>query len=142
MTEHLLTVEVDTAYTERFPNAETELNWSITCTNPDQCNGWMECDKPHEVDGVNAADGPNDSEEDAPWSGYDEFEFHGEEHTWRECYGWTIAYKGCVVQGSLTAECPDELHPLRPGKWVVDDDWDDEICTLNVVREVEEPTDV
>lgn len=141
MTEHLLTVEADTDYAERHPRAYPELTWSITCINPDSCNGWSECDKDHEVDGVNAADGPYDAEDGRPWAGLDEFEFHGEEHTWRSGHGWTSAYKGCVVQGT-DVDLPDELHPLRPGKWIVDDDWDDEFCELIVVRKAEEPTDV
>jgi hypothetical protein len=134
MTEHLLTIEVDTAYAERFPDFEPVNRWSIACINPDQCNGWIECDKPHEVDGVNASDGPYDSDDDAPWSGYDEFEFHDEEHSWRDGYGWTVPYKGCVVQGQYV-DLPDELDLSRLGEWIVEDDWDDTECTLTVVRE-------
>lgn len=139
MIEHLLTVEVNTDYAERFPDAPTEYRWGIACTNPDQCKGWQECDKAHEVDGSSAADGPYDAEEDAPWDGLDEFEFHGELHTWVDGYGWTVPYVGCVVQGN-NVECPDELYPLRPGAWIVEDDWDDTDCYLTVVREVSEAT--
>jgi len=138
MSEHLLTVEVDAAYAELHPRAYPELTWSITCINPDSCNGWSECDKDHEVDGASAANGPHDAEDDQPWAGYDEFDFHGELHKWVSYHGWTVPFKGCVVQGT-DVDLPDELHPLRPGKWIVEDDWDDDICELTVVRKVEEP---
>ncbi|MFG3340561.1 hypothetical protein [Glycomyces sp. NPDC048151] len=134
MIDHLLTVEVDTEYAERFPDAEAQHRWGITCLYPDQCKGWQECNKTHEANGVSAANGPYDAEEGAPWDGLDEFEFHGQEHKWVDYHGWTVPYVGCVVQGN-DVEVPDELRPLRPGKWIVEDDWDDDLCTLTVVRE-------
>lgn len=138
MTEHLLTVEVDAETAERFPDDDPEYRWSITCINPNDCHGWIECDKPHEVDGVNAGDGPYDSEEGAPWDGYDEFDFHGQTHTWHDGWGWDVPHPGCVVQG-MEVEFPDELDPItRSGRWIVDDAWDGEFCTLTLVREAEE----
>lgn len=144
MTEHLIDIRPDTDYLARLnanrakrglPPTELaadDLAASITCLHPDRCTGWIECSGQEHPAG--SEDGPYDCEEDAPWEGADEFEFHGELHTWRDSYGWTVPYVGCVVQGA-DYEIPDELRPLRIGRWIVEDEWDETDVYLTVVRE-------
>ena len=115
--------------------------FEIECVAPDTCNGWIECGEPHAVDGIDANYGPYGCDESAPWFDEDEWEFHGKLHTWRHGYGWTLPYPGCVVAGSGGVEAPDDLweetvdgeHRLKPGRWLVDDDWDDTDCYLALV---------
>lgn len=153
MSEHILVIEPDTEYREKVnayrigdglePYAEDEwdehFTWSVICHKPEHCNGWIECDKEHAVDGYDGPnDGPWDYDTDSPppWAELEEFEFHGELHEWKWGYGWTTPYPGCVLQGNVDWDVPDELYPLRAGRWIVDDDWDDTDVSLSVVREV------
>ncbi|MGV7904208.1 hypothetical protein PJN93_30825, partial [Mycobacterium kansasii] len=80
-------------YDPEYPS----FNHSVECLNVEKCGGWIGCNDPHEVDGRSAADGPYDCDDDAPWEGCDEFEFHGVLHEWHWGHGWTVPYKGCVV---------------------------------------------
>ena len=127
MSRHILVVEVDTDYAERFPAAPPSHRWRIECPEGNGCAGFEECAELHPE---GADDGPYGSE-DAPWFDQDEYVFHGVLHTWHGCgYGWTVPYKGCVVQGS-DVEPPDDLYLSSPdrelplGRWVVEDDWED-----------------
>lgn len=128
MSEHILHVAADGD------------GFTIECVAPDTCNGWIECTEAHAADGIDATDGPYNCDESAPWCDEDEWEFHGKVHAWRYGYGWTLPYPGCVVAGS-GAEPPDDVwettddgeHRLKPGRWLVDDDWDDTDCHLALV---------
>ncbi|QTJ65003.1 hypothetical protein HYG77_04905 [Rhodococcus sp. ZPP] len=120
--------------------ADIEFDYDLECPGQPHCNGWMECEKPHEFDGFDAANGPDDcidgcgDDEDAPcdcenlpWSGLFEFEFHGVVHTWRHGYGWTVPYRGCVVLDNDGLETADEITiDQPPGRYLVNDDWQDE----------------
>ncbi len=121
---------------EPFSHLPPDMVDELEC--PIGCNGWSECNKAHEVpgyDGVN--DGPWDSYEDAPWYDQEEFEFHGVVHTWSgNGYGWTVPYNGCVVAGNDWSD-PYGV-PDRPGKWLVDDDWDDTTVSLTKVCELDD----
>ena len=133
---HVLVIEPDTAYADRFPDFPVEYRWRIECANVEKCGGWTECPEPHEVDGTSAADGPWDALESAAWCDEDYFTFHGVEHEWHDGYGWTVPFEGCVV--AATAE-DQPISPMRPGRWVVHDDWDDEWVYLTVVSEIHGP---
>lgn len=113
---------------------EPYWDWSIECATPDLCGGWWECRESHEVIGLPQNDGPWNSSEDAPWFEEEEFTFHGVEHTWRWGHGWTVPYPGCVVQ---TADIGDDVHEIASvhgeGVYLVEDDWDDTYCHLEVV---------
>jgi len=130
---HVLAIEVDAAYAERFPNASTEFRWSVECLDRASCVGWQECNDSHEMPGEPCNDGPWGSEETAPWYEEDEYKFHGAEHTWTPGYGWTIPFDGCVVAEN-DADCP--VYPMRPGRWVVHDEWDDTWLTLELGEEL------
>jgi len=129
---HILTV----TQCEDFDPDCPSFDYSIECQNVDKCGGWIECHKPHEVDGMSAEDGPWDCADDAPWEGYDEFMFHGVLHRWVGWNGWTIPYDGCVVASNEMIG--DDAHDIALehgcGRHVVDDDWDDTDCRLIHVR--------
>ena len=152
MTAHILIIEPDPAYVARVnmyrlrdglpaldaDEAADHMQWHTECPTPQHCTGWIECREPHEVDGESAEDGPYDTTEGQPWDGHDEYEFHGVLHEWRSGFGWTVDYPGCVVAGNLfEVDLPDDIpRPLRPGRWLVDDDWDEIDMYLDVIREV------
>lgn len=132
MTTHVLVITPDTEYAKRFPDADPEVQWRVECSDPAACSGWRECGEPHEVGGVSAADGPWDPpSDDVPWVDEDEFEFHGEDHTWRGGWGWTVEYAGCPVDAFGDIELPDDLpQPITPGRYTIDVEWDDTYCTV------------
>lgn len=113
---HILIKEID-------PEDLAEFRYRIECQVPGSCDGWTECDKPPEFD-CRTADSPYDCAPDAPWDGLNEFEFHGVVHTWRDGYGWTVPFEGCIVAWA-DADVPDEMESLPPGRYQVDDEWDD-----------------
>lgn len=126
--KHVLVKEID-------PEDHEEFRYRIECQVPDSCDGWWECDKPHEVDGRRAdgaQDGPFDCEADVPWSDKEEFEFHGVTHTWRYGHGWTVPFEGCIVAWA-DSEPPEEVEALPPGRYEVEDEWDDTSLYLNYV---------
>lgn len=117
-----------------------EWGASITCY-PGGCNGWQECREEHSVDGYTGEnDGPDDSDEDAPWADEEEFEFHGVLHEWRSGWGWTVPFNGCVVSvaDSLSDFADNILREYGPGEYLVDDDWgDDSLDDLMAVSMVD-----
>lgn len=131
---HVLVIEPDAAYAERFPDAPIEYRWFIECANTDICGGYEECIQEHEVDGVSAVDGPWECPDDVAWCEEDYFTFHGVEHQWHYGWNWTVPFKGCVVKENAD-DCP--IFPMRPGRWTVEDEWenDGEFMTLNVLAE-------
>lgn len=153
MSRHILVVEPDAAYAARFPDADPETRWWIECPEGNDCAGWQECREPHVVDSKDAADGPHETECrcvnglecEVPWCGEDVFTFHGIEHEWRWGYGWTVPFTGCVLAANADRfDPPDDLWQtdgtLSIGRWVVDDDWDDDLPTVTLIGP-EEATD-
>lgn len=128
---HILTVTEADDYDPKYPS----FNHSVECLNVDKCGGWIECDQPHEVDGRSAEDGPDDSDDGAPWKGYSDFVFHGVSHEWQDGYGWTVPYQGCVVAAADHYDAAADIaldHGC--GRHEVEDEWDDTDCTLIHVR--------
>lgn len=145
MSEHILVVSRDEDYVKllaqhREPDEQDvrdAYQVHIECPTPEHCTGWEECRGPHtSPDGLlDANDGPYDCEEDVPWEGQEEFEFHGELHTWCGSWGWMVPFPGCIVvaQG---IEVPGDIDTERDGRWLIEDDWDDTDCYLVLVREL------
>jgi len=122
---HTLIVEPDTRYAERFPHADPSFVYSILCHNQALCDGWQTCG--HEACRVGSPWG--DENEAEPWYEEEEWEFHGILHTFRFGYDWTVPFDGCVVAEQVDA-ISDAAHGLPVGEYLVDDEWDDEFCTL------------
>lgn len=131
---HTLIKEIDTDYTG-MPDGEVEYRYRIECADPATCDGWIECGKLHEFDGRDADTyGPYDCEPDCPWFESEEFDFHGVVHTWRDGYGWTVPFDGCIV-AYTDWDVPDEIWSGPVGRYPVDDEWDDTQCTLSIRTE-------
>lgn len=130
---HVLVITKSDDWHEDQPDFDS----AIECQSVEKCGGWWECMDPHEVDGDSAADGPWECDLNAPWNERDEFTFHGFEHTWRYGFGWTVPYEGCIVAqaDSVSDYAHDIGHEHGPGRYLVDDDWDDTDCTLIYVSE-------
>lgn len=114
---------------------DDEYAYDLECPGAPHCTGWQECDQTHEVDGISAANGPDEpldtcecdgclvcSCPSLPWDGVEEFEFHGVVHTWHIGYGWTVPYNGCVVREHDLEE-HDLLLDEPPGRYLVDAEW-------------------
>jgi len=136
---HLLTV----SKSGDEPDDWTYWTFSIECMSPGECVGWTECLEPHVIDGASAG-GPYEcsgcddgSTAHVPWCDSEEFEFHGEMHTWQSWYGWCIPFVGCIVAESNYYESAWGIATEHgPGVYVVDTDWDDGDLTLLHVRSV------
>lgn len=138
MSHHILVIEREPVRDPMQPEHTDERQWRIECPPDNGCSGWMECDKPHEVEGFGSAeDGPDDSEETAPWEGREEFEFHGVMHEWNRCgHGWTVPWPGCVVAGNEWASPPDGMDDLPSGRYPIEDDWDDTSVSLDLIHPI------
>lgn len=136
MSHHILVIELDSSAAPLGPHHSDDRTWSIECPPDNGCSGWMECDQVHEVEGHgNAEDGPDDSEESAPWAEMDRFEFHGVMHEWNTWgHGWTVPWPGCVVAGSDWTEPPEGMDDLPAGRYPIEDDWDDTSVALDFVH--------
>jgi len=136
---HHLIVTKDEDFDPEYPYFESE----VVCLNPAKCGGWQECDKPHEVDGKSAADGPWECEASAPWAEEEEFTFHGEHHRWNDTYAhaWTLPFPGCVVAASDNLGDFVQEIGLEHGEgtYAVEDDWDDDLSALDVIERVTPP---
>ena len=131
---HVLVIEPDAAYAERFPDAPVKYRWRIECANTDLCGGFQECPESHQIDGEPVNDGPWESDESAPWYEQDYFTFHGVEHEWHYGWNWTVPFEGCVVKANAEDQ---PIWPMRTGRWQVDDEWDSgEFVTLHVLSEI------
>lgn len=130
------------------------FDYDIECVG--KCEGWIECFKEHKYIGIEA--NPDDgcprcqyldeneikygqsgfNEGHEPWCDEEEFEFHGELHTWRHSNGWTLPYPGCVVAGNDSLEIPSEIVDLnKAGRFEIDPVWYDEyLVELIFIREV------
>lgn len=150
MSTHILVIDLDSIEQAKLDAGEYVLpehpdshhHW-IKCIDPAHCNGWMECFRlhicPHGHDAHAGFDEPcddgacpgHDPDSDLPncFSGDDEFTFHGEHHTWRYGYGWTVKWPGCVVADN-DWDVDVRLDRLPRGEYEVQDDWDDTSCYL------------
>lgn len=94
---------------------------TLECSTPDLCKGWIECGDDR--------DGPTpydiEDEDDDAW-GDEEREFHGVVHTYNQGM-WTVPYEhGCIVNYCDWERPYDAPYPMRPGRYEVDVDWDDD----------------
>lgn len=122
--EHVLVV----AKSDDWHDDDPAWDFAVECCNPDQCNGFIECDKAH--------DGMDPNEETSP--AYDQTEnvlIHGEHHDWHYGFGWCVPFNGCVVKGvgNWTDSAWDIASDHGAGRFVVEDEWDDD-CSLLFVR--------
>lgn len=116
MSRHVLVITGDTPETR---------DCYLECPDGNGCSGWIECGVRWHGDGERSAEhGPFDCSDDLPWYDEEEYEFHGETHTWRSGYGWTVPYRGCVVMYG-NWEPPDDVFNIEPGRYDVEDDWDE-----------------
>ena len=147
MSKHILTVRADQRYADLYPNKGIKYVGSLKCPEGNNCTGFTECDEIHEHEGVRIGDHeagdccPGDPSMDppelcSPWCGEEEFEFHGEWHTYQDGYGWTVPFEGCIVN-EYSWEIPDECYPLRPSVWTVDVRFDDEWIEFYSVKEIQ-----
>lgn len=110
--------------------------YTVECPGRPSCDGFIECDEKHEIDGVNAYEGPWDCDEGVPWAELEVFEFHGVPHTWHDGYGWSVPYVGCVVRAHpYLAEIADDLLcESPPGRYPVRDHWGYEEMELTLAE--------
>lgn len=131
-TVHTVVVEVDQAYAARFPELDTEYAWSLECSDPGACPGWVECTGDH------TGSDPEDDTSPA-YEQWDDVAIHGLPHDYRYGHGWTVPDPGCPVVNNTSfgsTYLPDEVDMTRAGRWEVDPDWDDTECTLTLIREL------
>lgn len=147
MSNHIIEISRDLNFLERIrkyrpttpEDVEDSYTYSVICLTPGGCGGWEECSEDHEVDGKDAGDGPYDCDEDDPWEGWDEFESHGVVHTWMCSNGWTVPFKGCIVsEYGIDAGLPEGIDTKRDSRWLIEDDWDWDICYVYLDREIKE----
>lgn len=148
MSHHILVIEPDPQAPAMGPHHSDDRQWTIECPPGNGCNGWMECDKAHEVEGYGSADGgpeqcdpnectyPEQGECTTPWADAEEFEFHGVMHEWKGGHGWTVPYVGCIVAGSDVASPPDGMDELPYGRYPIEDDWDDTEVALDFIHPI------
>ena len=129
---HHLIVTKGPDWTEDDP----EYRWTVTCLNPNACNGWQECPEDH-----NGYD-PKDKDSLA-YDEWEDVEIHGVLHEWHWGHGWTVPYEGCCVADNLNCwggvdSADDIAQEHGVGTHVVDDDWDDTDLTLTWVKTIAE----
>lgn len=125
MSTHYASVTVDEDHAARFPDHETEYLTRIECSNPAACPGWQECRS-----GDHAGFDPDDERSPA-FDEFEDVEIHGVLHDWRRGY-WTVPFKGCPVVANFDCDIYGLPSPLRPGRWRLEVDWDDEDVYLTV----------
>lgn len=127
-----------------FPEHLDSRDYVIHCVDPSTCVGWMDCHRQHIcqhgheiVHDELSPDGPCPGVVDDNCIPYydDEAQFHGEWHTHRWGYGWTVRWPGCVV-GDADWDYGDvDADRLPIGEYGVNDDWDDTWVTLALATE-------
>ena len=128
-----------------LPEHPDSHSWHIRCDNPAHCTGYSECSRMHickhghEVpaghpDEHGSPDGPcpgypNELGHPNCWEGDDEFQFHGEWHTYRWGWGWTVPFIGCIVSENWDGDLLDVaggVYALPLGEHPVDEEWYDD----------------
>lgn len=130
---HLLSV---TKGEDWFPD-QPDWNGAVVCLVPALCGGWQTCG--HDECRVGS---PYDADNGAePWYEQEEWEFHGELHTYRYGHDWTVPFPGCVVTESdaVFQAAYDIGQQHGEGTYLVDDEWDDTSCTLIYGKRVTPP---
>lgn len=135
MSTHYVVVEESQAYLDHCrkrgitPLRADIYRWRIECGDRAACPAWVKCD------GVHADMDPED--EDSPaYDLWEDVEIHGVVHQWRWGHSWTISLVGCAAEGREgLMDLPDGIAHDRPGRWLVDVDWDDDECVLSAVEE-------
>lgn len=134
MTEHYVVVYPDDQYLERLAEIREVTDedrkyafaWGIECSDPEACPGWQECPEDH------TGFEPEDIDE------YEDVMIHGVLHTeYVYGWGWAVEYPGCPLQGAAT-EIPDGVPTDRPGRYLVEPEWWDTECYLDLIEEVKE----
>lgn len=150
MSTHTLSVELDSIEQERldageyvFPEHPDSRGWHIRCDSPQHCNGWLECTRQHIckhgheiVHDELSIDGPcpGIDDDNCIASDEEEAEFHGEWHTYRWGWGWTVPFRGCVVAENWDGDLPHGIDSLPIGEHPVEEDWyDDTSVALDLV---------
>lgn len=132
MITHHAVVETDEAFLTRLAKLRTvtdedradAFTWRVECSDPARCEGWTECAVTHE----NAPDDPDET------GGDQHITLHGVEHLWVAGWGWVARLEGCPVDERAPDCDPPEGMPLdRPGRYLVDADWDDTDLYLELV---------
>lgn len=135
-TQHHAVVCLDRKYLRsiadhrRVTRADVQDGYMVTveCSDPGACPGWIECDGDHT--------GFDPDDEASP--AYDEWEgvmIHGVPHDWNS-WGWSVPYAGCPMTAFAREQDFDGIDRSRPGRWLLDVDWDDDECYMTVIREV------
>lgn len=102
---------------------------TITCTDPDACEGWIECRWDH--------DWYDPDESTSPAYGqYEDVMIHGEPHAWHNRYGWTVAHPRCPVEDKAPEQDFDGIDTDRDGTYLLDIDWYDDTCIATVATRV------
>lgn len=111
------------------------FNYAIECPGRPDCDSRIECRETHEVDGRDADEGPYDCEDDDPWSGAEDWEFHGVAHVWMEDLGWTAPAEDCgaATHPWLSDAAAELLWDLPPGRYPVRVSWAEDIFDLDLV---------
>ena len=103
--------------TEDSTTEDPDYSVSVSCSDPANCDGWVECAEEHgDID-------PDGNDEDV--------EIHGVLHDWQYGHGcWSISYPGCVVawdfdQRGGTDSAWDIAYAYNAGRHEVDVEWGD-----------------
>lgn len=110
-----------------FPEHPDERSYTLMCPDGNGCKGFLRCGEPHWFGGVPVEHDIN-QDSSAP-RGYEneEREFHGVTHLWREGWGWTVPYEGCIVN-YVNWEYPTGIAQYPIGEYDVEDEWIDDSC--------------
>jgi len=151
MRGHELVIELDKATQRKldegylvFPEHVDERDYRIECLDVEQCGGWQECLRQHlckhgfpiEYDDL-SIEGACPGMVDRNCIGEDDEEiFHGEHHTYRWGWRWTVEFKGCIVN-EVNWDYDDVNGDSLPrGRYGIDDDWDDDSVYLELCYSV------
>lgn len=105
--------------------------FTVSC--PTGACGYEGCPAVHVVDGVSADEGPWEALESAPFAEREQFEFHGELHTWSDlAQVWMVPSRTCAVEDEIRAwgDIPEGISIAVDGDYPIEAvwDWDGELC--------------
>lgn len=119
MTEHHINVTIDGTYHD-----DDSFVATLECSDPEACPGWIECIEDHSG---------FDPEVTNEW---EDVMIHGVLHReYMYGYGWVIDMPGCPAL-DIDWEMPDGIPMDRPGRYLVDTEWEDTDCWFVLDREV------